>query len=141
MSHVRPLMCPSAQAGMEDLRLLGVVESTDDGPRVAYLNEDVPVTLELLATAAPAPSSEVFRIAARCEEKRCTHFNGSKCKLATRIVQILPAVADALPICLIRSTCRWYQQEGREACFRCPQIVTQVSNPVEELALAATPRE
>jgi len=29
---------------MTGLRLLGVIESTGDGSRVAYLNEDVPVT-------------------------------------------------------------------------------------------------
>jgi hypothetical protein len=140
MIDARPPMCPSAQPGMDDLRLLGVIESTEDGPRVAYLNQDVPVTAELLAGAAPAAPAEVFRIAARCEEKRCTHFDGSICKLANRIVQILPAVSDALPVCLIRSTCRWYGQEGREACYRCPQIVTQVSNPREDMALAAMPR-
>lgn len=133
-------MCPSAQPGMEDVRLLGVIEATEDGPRVAYLSEPVAVTAELLSSAAPAAPTEVFRIAARCEQNRCAHFDGARCKLASRIVQLLPAVADALPVCLIRSSCRWYGQEGRQACYRCPQIVTQVTNPREEMVLAATPQ-
>lgn len=135
-----PVLCPSAQPGMKDPRLIGVVTFAEGGAQVAYLSESVPVTDELLASAAPAEPREVFRMAAHCEESRCTHFNGVKCKLATRIVQILPAVVDALPACLIRATCRWYTQEGRAACFRCPQVVTQPvmgSNEFEHAAMPA----
>ena len=124
MGDVRPVMCPSAQPGMAEPRLIGVVTHEEDGPRVAYLAEQVPITDELLVQIGAAEPSQVFRIAAHCEEKRCVHFNGTKCKLATRIVESLPAVVDALPHCLIRSSCRWYTQEGKEACFRCPQVVT-----------------
>jgi hypothetical protein len=31
---------------------------------------------------------------------------------------------DGLPPCLIRKECRWYSQEGGEACQRCPGIST-----------------
>ena len=140
MGEPLPVMCPSAQPGMREPRLIGVVTFEEDAARVAYLSETVPVTEELLASAAPAEPREVFRIAAHCEEKRCTHFNGMKCNLATRIVQILPAVVDALPTCLIRASCRWYTQEGKPACLRCPQIVTQPLEPSREYAHAAQPR-
>lgn len=139
MSQPSPLQCPSAQPGMKGLRLLGVVESTSDGPRVAYLNEDVPVTEELLHESAPVRPTDVFRLAAQCEESRCLHFDGQRCNLATRIVQVLPVVVEALPICLIRSTCRWYQQEGAPACFRCPQVITEASDTSEEIIRAALP--
>ncbi|WP_256973461.1 hypothetical protein [Nostoc sp. T09] len=33
-----------------------------------------------------------------------------------RIVEDLPGVVQ------IRSSCRWWQQEGKAACMRCPQI-------------------
>jgi hypothetical protein len=135
-----PLMCPSAQPDMEDCRVLGVVSGGEHAPRVAYLNEPVAVTPELLALAGPVKPTEVFRFAARCEESLCSHFDGHNCNLATRIVQILPAVVDTLPPCLIRSDCRWYQQEGRPACFRCPQVVTQNSTPSADMRNAATPR-
>lgn len=134
-------MCPSAQPGMQEPRLLGVVtfDENGGGSQIAYLNEEVPVTEEVLAQAAPADPNQVFRIAAHCEEKRCTHFDGSDCNLAKRIIQILPAVVDTLPACLIRATCRWYVQEGREACFRCPQVVTQPLDPSADYRLAVTP--
>ncbi len=137
MSHLRSLLCPSAQPGMSGLRLLGVVEHTAEGPRVAYLNEDVAVTSDLLAQTAPAQPTEVFRIAGRCEERTCTHYNGQSCTLATRIVQILPAVVDSLPPCLIRTTCRWFEQEGKEACLRCPQVVTESFDVSQDYKKAA----
>lgn len=138
---VKSLLCPSAQPGMQGLRLLGVLEHTAQGPRVAYLNEDVAVTDDVLAQASPAQPGEVFRLAGHCEERRCTHFDGEHCKLATRIVQILPAVVDALPICLIRSTCRWFEQEGKDACFRCPQVATECSDVSPEYRRAAMPTD
>lgn len=139
MNQAKPIMCPSAQPGMVEPRVIGVITEEQGESRIAYLNEVVPVTGAVLAMAAPAEPSQIFRIAAHCEEQRCTHFDGSHCQLATRIVQILPAVVDELPICVIRATCRWYVQEGKPACFRCPQVVTQPNNPTAEFVEAATP--
>jgi hypothetical protein len=139
MSASGPLSCPSAQPGMRMLRLLGVVEVTPAGKRIAYLNEAVDVTPELLAQASPAEPTEVFRLAADCEERQCTHFDGTRCRLATRIVGILPEVVDDLPVCLIRSTCRWYAQEGKPACVRCPQVVTELQEASDTYKQAALP--
>ena len=133
------LMCPSAQPDMEDCRVLGVVDASGETPQTAYLNQMLPATPDVLAMTGDVPPGEVFRLAARCEEKKCSHFDGHDCRLAQRIVQILPAVVAALPACLIRAECRWYQQEGRPACLRCPQVVTRVENPTAEVRLAATP--
>jgi hypothetical protein len=133
----KALLCPSAQPDMEGSRVLGVVGGTAEAPQLAYLNEHLGVSEEILASTAPVNPTQVFRFAARCEEKACRHFDGAKCQLATRIVQILPAVAEALPACLIRPTCRWYQQEGRAACMRCPQVVTERYEPPEDYKRAA----
>jgi hypothetical protein len=136
-AFIKPLLCPSAQPEMAESRVLGVVGGTADVPELAYLNEILHVTEEVLARAAPVKPTEVFRFAANCEESACRHFDGRSCQLATRIVQILPTATETLPACLIRSTCRWYSQEGREACLRCPQIVTQIYEPSENLRRAA----
>lgn len=125
MPHrAEPLRCPSAQPGMGDVQILGVVAGSEEEPRLAYLNEAVPATAEVLAMAEPVAPIAVFRLAARCEEKKCVHFDGTRCQLAVRIVAMLPEVSESLPPCTIRPTCRWHQQEGRAACLRCPQIVT-----------------
>jgi hypothetical protein len=131
------LFCPSAQPDMASCRVLGVVSGAEDSIQVSYVNQSLPVTDELLASTAPLKPTEVFRFAAHCEGKACRHFDGSRCNLATRIVQILPAVVESLPPCLIRPVCRWYQQEGRAACLRCPQVVTESYQPSEEFRRAA----
>ena len=118
-------LCPSAPADSDKAVVFGVVEGTIESPRVAYLDKSQPVTEEIQNLAAPVKPTEMMRIAASCQEKKCLHFNGSDCRLAQRIVQQLPSVTETLPACQIRSNCRWWQQEGKSACLRCPQVVTE----------------
>jgi hypothetical protein len=89
-----------------------------------YLNENLPASPEVLAMAAPLKPTDVFRLAATCAEHKCPHFDGADCRLATRIVKILPEVVDSLPACTIRKDCRWFSQEGGAACKRCPEVTT-----------------
>jgi hypothetical protein len=128
-------LCPSAQPGMENCRVLGLVDQEDadrqtadrgrrPAPRIVYLNEILPATEEVLALAAPLKPTEVFRLSATCAEHKCPHFDGADCRLATRIVEMLPAVVDTLPPCTIRKDCRWFSQEGGAACRRCPEVTT-----------------
>lgn len=117
-------LCPSAQPGMDGVRILGVVQRDGPTPLLQYLNETLPATEDVLAMAAPLKPTEVFRLAATCAEHRCPHFDGADCRLASRIVQILPAAVTVLPPCIIRKECRWYSQEGAAACYRCPEITT-----------------
>jgi hypothetical protein len=119
-----PLKCPSAQPGMGDVQVLGVISRDGEKAALAYLDEPVAPTPEMLALAEPLPVSHVFRLSARCEESKCTHFDGARCQLAVRIAKMLPEVVDSLPACSIRPECRWFRQEGRAACLRCPQIIT-----------------
>ncbi|HEY0263388.1 MAG TPA: hypothetical protein VGC07_02590 [Granulicella sp.] len=136
-AHEHHLLCPSAQPEMKGSRVLGVIEGTPEAPAVSYINQHLPVTPDVLELASPARPTQVMRFAAPCQEKLCRHFDGKDCNLVTRIVQILPAVTEALPACLIRLECRWYQQAGREACRRCPQVVTQIDEPTDTMRLAA----
>jgi hypothetical protein len=73
---------------------------------------------------------EIFRTAASCAESGC---------IITQIVEKLPPVVEELPPCSIRRDCRWWQQEGKVACMRCPQIVTDNYSPSEQLRQAADP--
>jgi len=120
--------CPSAQATAEGARIFGMITGAPDARRVGYLTEAQPVSEKLLSRAGPAKPTQLFRIAAPCANGGCKHFKDRTCSLAQRIVDGLPAVVNALPACQIRSTCRWFRQEGKEACFRCPQLMTDKSN-------------
>ena len=135
-----PLICPSAQPDMPGATILGVRTGPIERSRIAYLVEPTAVSDQLLKLAEPLKPTEVFRFAAHCEEAACRHFDGAACSLAARVVQILPAVVETLPPCKIRGECRWYRQEGRPACLRCPQVITYLDNPSAEFRLAATPR-
>ena len=117
-------LCPSAQPGMDQCRVLGVVRHDAPRPLLVYLTQPIPATAEVLAMAAPLKPTEIFRLAATCAENRCPHFDGADCRLATRIVDMLPAAVDAASPCPIRKDCRWYSQEGYAACRRCPEITT-----------------
>ena len=119
-----PKLCPSAQPGMDNCRVLGVVQHDAPIPMLLYLREPVPATPDVLAMAAPLEPTEVFRLAATCATHKCPHFDGADCQLATRIVRGRPAVVDLLPACTIRRDCRWFAQEGGAACLRCPQVTT-----------------
>ena len=117
-------LCPSAQPGMDNCRVLGVIDHDAPKPMLLYLNREMAATADVLALAAPLKPTEVFRLAATCEEHRCPHYDGTDCQLATRIVAMVPAAVETLPPCLIRKDCRWYSQEGAAACHRCPEITT-----------------
>jgi hypothetical protein len=114
---------------MAQSRIFGVMGGSVEEPRVMYLDQTTPATGDVLALAGPVKPIEVFRIAATCVESACRHFDGKDCQLAARIVQILPVVTEALPACRIRQDCRWFEQEGRSACLRCPQVITQNYSP------------
>ena len=119
-----PKLCPSAQPGMDNCRVLGVVQHDAPRPMVLYLKEPVRATPDVLAMAGPLRPTEVFRLSATCETGNCPHFDGADCQLATRIVTMRPPAVDTLPRCVIRRDCRWFSQEGGAACLRCPEVTT-----------------
>jgi len=133
------VLCPSAQPDLPGSVAFGVITGESGHSRVAWIEQPVPVTEELLALTAPVAATQVLRIAAPCQEGACCHFDGTDCRLATRLVQLLPSCEQTLPACRIRPHCRWFLQEGKPACERCPQIVTYTIDPSEELSRAAKP--
>jgi hypothetical protein len=124
---------------MDGSSIIGVRREIDGVTRIHHVADPLPVTDELLALAAPARPTEIFRFAAPCAESACSHFDGTNCRLAAKIVENVVDVVDALPPCRIRATCRWYVQEGKPACLRCPLIFSETASPSPELAYAADP--
>ena len=135
----RDLLCPSAQPDMEDARIIGVISGTPEEPQIAYLAPGVTIDASVTTTLNELDPTQVFRFAAKCEQSRCMHFDGARCALARRIVDQLPEVVDALPVCQIRSGCRWFAEQGGAACRRCPQVVTMIPRRNDALNRAALP--
>ena len=135
----KKILCPSARPEERDSMIFGVITGTKDKPSVTYLKESQPLTKELIALAQPVTPTEVFRIGGTCATEQCQHFDGANCTLAQRIVDKLPVVEDNLPACAIRRDCRWWLQEGKSACLRCPQVITDNYVPTELLSAVAQP--
>jgi hypothetical protein len=134
----KTLMCPSADPAMENPVIFGIVTGTPEQPQLMHLRETKQIPPELLALESPVKPTEIFRIAANCNEA-CQHFDGAKCRLSQRIIEGLPQVSETLPACAIRANCRWWSQEGKEACLRCLQIVRDNYIASEQLFQAADP--
>lgn len=139
MSDGHESTCPSGQPDLPNARVFAIATGTEEKPELAWLEHSVPVTPELLAKTGAVEPQRIFRIAVACQESRCVHFDGTNCKLAQRVVGILPEFGGPLPRCSVRSSCRWFSQEGRAACQRCPFILTHNYEPTDDLTRAATP--
>ena len=134
------LMCPSASASAQDAVVIGIAAADADAPpRIAYLDAPLPVTPDILAATAPAAPNRVLRTAAACAEGACGHYDGHACTLATRLVAALDAAVDRPPACAIRPHCRWWRQEGKAACLRCPMVITDSDDAGEAFRAAARP--
>lgn len=127
------MLCPSVQPRGKNSVIFGVVGGTDDAPRVEYLKQLVCVSDDSPELRALVEPTEIFRFAATCSGNACQHFDGSKCRLVTKTVKFLAEVVQELPRCQIRSNCRWWQQEGKAACRRCPQVVTTIYHASEQI--------
>jgi hypothetical protein len=117
-------LCPSAPAKSGAL-LLGLVTETGD---VAMMHQKMPIDEDFLETArAGRPLNERFRFASPCATKGCANWSGQHCMVLDIVRQftpIEPVAQEELPRCAIRPECRWFAQDGAEACRLCPRIRT-----------------
>lgn len=130
-------LCPSASAEADGAVVIGLVGEEAGARRVAYLEAPLPVTPEILAATVPVAPNRVLRTAAACAEEACGHYDGRDCTLATRLVAALDPAVDRPPPCVIRPACRWWRQEGKAACMRCPLVATESLGAGEAFAAAA----
>jgi hypothetical protein len=122
------LLCPSARAEA-GAALLGVVG--DEG-RVRYLGSPLIVDDEFIRQAKRGRAPEKrFRFADRCVQSGCVFWNDESCDVAATAAAHDSASdrddLERLPRCGIRPNCRWFAQEGVNACRACPLVITDVS--------------
>ena len=133
------LSCPSAPSDWPEAKIFGVVSGTSEAPRVAYLDETIAMSPEWVQRTAPVDAGEVLRITAPCAAERCQHFSKDHCQLVNRTLHYMEPVVDRPPVCAIRNACRWWNEHGKQACVRCPQVVTLMFPRDPTVILAATP--
>ena len=120
------LACPSAQPDMVGARPFGVISGRVEATRITFFKKSALEAFAWREKFSTLEATRVFRFGAQCEESRCSNFDGNHCSLGQRVKLNLPAIVDELPTCLIRPTCRWFSEQGREVCLRCPQVVTMI---------------
>jgi len=135
-----PLACPSAPPEWEGAELIGVVEGSVAEPQVRFVRRR-PVTADLLALAEPVTPTEVFRFTAPCRAEACSQWRNGRCGVAAAAIDhVAPAPQAALPACTLRSECRWWHEQGADACRRCRTIVTDDAARPPEFAAALSAR-
>jgi hypothetical protein len=96
--------------------------------RLAYVQPPTRVDAEFVAQVkARGRPERAFRFSSPCVEADCPQWTGESCGIGEMIVQQAEAVPEprstGLPACAIRASCRWYSEQGRDACKVCPLIV------------------
>ena len=119
-------LCPSSRPEMKQSKIFGIITGTFENPTVKYLKEPITTPNEITTLPLPVAPTEMFRFVAPCVQKKCHHFKEGECGVAKRIVERIPSTEDKqIEIkCSIRPSCRWWKQEGWNACKKCPLIVT-----------------
>jgi len=117
-------LCPSAPCE-EGALLIGRALQTD---KVVLLSQPIPVSSTFVAEAVKHRSPEKrFRFASPCKGGACANWNGQSCGVPDQVKHLTPTPMHTTkpPECGIRVDCRWYQQEGVQACFFCVSVTTQ----------------
>lgn len=121
-----PVLCPSSRC-TDGALLLGVVRR--DGT-VAFTPTPLRIDARFVEKAHEGRTPEArFRFAGPCQRARCQQWTGERCGVIDLVLdrarEAGVAGAPALPDCAIRPRCRWFGQQGADACLVCPLVVTE----------------
>ena len=120
--------CPSARCAPGN-QLLGVKGS--DG-HVRHLRSSMTIDADFVETASAHGKPEArMRFSSPCATSGCAQWTGSRCGVIDHVLEHLEAarvpLANSLPLCPIRASCRWFDQTGETACRACSMVITDQS--------------
>lgn len=130
MKETQNKTCPSS-LGQVGSNLLGVVNANGT---VGFFSDPVEVTQEFIDDTGDVKDLENrFRFSNKCVQSGCKQWTGKECGVIKAVLALdsIPQKND-LPDCSIRTTCRWYFQEGAVACNGCRYVITNVSEPLAD---------
>lgn len=120
------IMCPSSRA-QTGARLLGIRQP--DGS-VAILPQVLQIDEQFIKDASKELKAEQrFRFTNKCVESGCKQWTGSRCGVADAVVSLIDELVTSkdLPQCYIRPQCRWFKQNGSDACKACQFVITETT--------------
>lgn len=119
-------LCPSAPL-YQGSRLLGIANEAGEVDILAQpleLNEGF-----VEAAQAGSPVGQRFRFVNKCVKSACQQWDGASqsCSVIKTVLEKIESTfwKEELVACGIRSSCRWYSQEGANACKVCPLVKYQ----------------
>jgi hypothetical protein len=119
-------LCPSSKC-KDGAELIGIVK--EDG-HVDMLRKPMQVDQHFvdIASQGRRPESR-FRFSNKCIKCGCAQWTGSRCGIIDKILDNVqdPPQQGSLPECAIRPNCRWFNQQGANACKICPFVITDVT--------------
>lgn len=117
-------LCPSFPC-RDGAKLLGVVQH--DGS-VAFTPDLGRIDQTFVAECQQGRTPEArFRFAGPCLGGRCAQWGRGRCGVADWVVETAGDRVDPmaqLPDCGVRARCRWFSQNGADACRICPLVIT-----------------
>jgi len=113
--------CPSAPL-YENSKLLGIVNVEGEVDILSY-PIDLDENFAESALAGRTPEKR-FRFTNKCVKSACQQWNGESCGVVKIVLEKIEEKywKTELPTCGIRDTCRWFFQEGSNACKVCPLV-------------------
>jgi hypothetical protein len=121
MDIIEKFSCPSAPLH-ESSKLLGIVNQEGE---VAILPQPLAVDENFIENALEGRTPEKrFRFTNKCVKSACQQWNGDSCGVIKTVLEKIEEQywKTELPACGIRDTCRWFFQEGGNACKVCPLV-------------------
>jgi len=125
VSEEELVLCPSSRCKKGHI-LLGIVQANG---KIGFLDKQLLVNQEFVETAYRGRKPEKrFRFASPCAKVACKQWNSGRCGVLDNVFNCVPQEhrITEIPQCSIRNQCRWYQQNGYEACTVCPLIITDL---------------
>lgn len=114
-------LCPSAPL-YKGSKLLGVMNANHEVDILENPIEVDDVFIEAANTGKVA--EQKFRFVNKCLKSGCKQWTGDSCGVITRVLSTIEEsiLKSDIPECSIRSNCRWFSQDGYNACKACPLI-------------------
>ena len=115
--------CPSSTLA-EDAVLLGLVNENNE---IDFIENKIIVNNTFVAAAQNGtPAEQRFRFANKCVKSGCSQWTGSRCGVIDEVLNTIEEKywKDTLPNCSIRDNCRWFSQNGANACKVCSYVIT-----------------
>ena len=116
--------CPSSI--MKDGAILvGIVNEDNE---VDFISNPIKINAAFVRSAKEVDKAaeKRFRFSNKCVQSGCQQWTGSRCGVIDKALTTIEEKywKENLPACSIRSTCRWFSQNGANACKVCPLVIT-----------------